>query len=67
MYVLKAPFELIGIDFLFELLIHIKSNSVYNDIIKLIIEFIVNLDESIAHRTLEYRQQFLHSLINKTS
>ena len=50
-YVLKSPFECIGLSFLLELLQYISSNSVYNDVIKLIIQFIVNLDDTIADKT----------------
>ena len=46
-YVLKSPFECIGLSFLLELLQYISSSSVYNDVIKLIIQFIVNLDDKI--------------------
>ena len=49
-YVLKSPFECIGLSFLLELLQYISSNSVYNDVIKLIIQFIVNLDDSMADK-----------------
>lgn len=49
-YILKSPFECIGLNFLLHLLQYISSNSVYNDIIKLIIQFIVNLDDKIADK-----------------
>ena len=35
----------------------------YNDVIKLIIQFIVNLDDSIAHKTQIYRSEFLERIM----
>ena len=49
--------------FLLELLQYISSNSVYNDVIKLIISFIVNLDDSIADKTQIYRSEFLERIM----
>ena len=49
-YVLKSPFECIGLSFLLQLLQYISSSSVYNDVIKPIIQFIVNLDDKILDK-----------------
>jgi hypothetical protein len=49
-YILKSPFECIGLSFLLKLLQYISSSSVYNDVIKLIIQFIVNLDDRISDK-----------------
>lgn len=72
-YVLKSPFQCIGLSFLLRFLQVINSSSVYNDIVKLIIQFIENLDESIVHKTEQFRKQFLsdmfvriNELANKT-
>lgn len=43
----------------------VKNNKVYDEIIKLIIQFFVNLDESILERTKEFRTQFLMDIIEK--
>ncbi len=43
----------------------VKNNKVYDDIIKLIIQFFVNLDDSIEDRTREFREQFLMDIILK--
>jgi hypothetical protein len=48
-----------------ELLLVVKNNKVYDEIIKLIIQFFVNLDESIEDRTKEFREQFLMDIILK--
>jgi hypothetical protein len=48
-----------------ELLLVVKNNKVYDEIIKLIIQFFVNLDESIEDRTKEFRGQFLMDIILK--
>lgn len=50
-YVLKSPFECIGLSFLLQLLQYISSSRVYNDVIKLIIQFIVNLDDKIIDQS----------------
>lgn len=64
-YVLKSPFECIGLNFLLHLLQYISSNSVYNDIIKLIIQFIVNLDDKIADKAQAFMEQFLERIIQE--
>lgn len=63
-YVLKSPFECIGLNFLLQLLQYISSNSVYNDVIKLIIQFVVNLDEKIMDKAPVFMEEFLKRIIN---
>ncbi len=60
---LKSPFECIGLNFLLKLLQYISSNSVYNDVIKLIIQFIVNLDDKILGQAQNFMEQFLQRII----
>jgi len=60
---LKSPFECIGLTFLLQLLQYISSNKVYNDIIKLIIQFIVNLDDKISDKAELFMEQFLRKVI----
>lgn len=62
-YVLKSPFECIGLSFLLELLQYINSSSVYNDLIKLIIQFIVNLDDQIFDRAKIFMSEFLERIM----
>jgi hypothetical protein len=62
-YVLKSPFECIGLSFLLELLQYISSSSVYNDVIKLIIQFIVNLDDKIFDRARIFMSEFLERVM----
>jgi hypothetical protein len=54
-YVLKSPFECIGVSFLLQLC-QFTSGQVYNDVIKLIIQFIVSLDDSILSRATAFRE-----------
>lgn len=58
-YVLKSPFECIGVSFLLQLCQYITVNQVYNDVIKLIIQFIVSLDDSILSKAESFREEFL--------
>lgn len=60
---MKSPFECIGLTFLLQLLQYISSNKVYNDIIKLIIQFIVNLDDKISDKAELFMEQFLRKVI----
>lgn len=46
-----------------QLLQYISSNKVYTDIIKLIIQFIVNLDEKIQDKYELFMSQFLRRII----
>ena len=62
-YVLRSPFECIGLSFLMQLLQYVSSNKVYTDIIKLIIQFIVNLDEKIKDKYELFMSQFLRRII----
>jgi hypothetical protein len=66
-YVLKSPFECKGLAFLLELLQYIKNDRVYADIIKLIIQFIVNLDDKIMHKAQMFMEDFLQRICNELS
>lgn len=57
-FVLKSPFECIGVPFLLQLCQFIQAN-IYNEVIKLIIQFIVNLDDSIISKAAQFQQEFL--------
>jgi hypothetical protein len=46
-----------------QLLQYVSSNKVYTDIIKLIIQFIVNLDEKIKDKYELFMSQFLRRII----
>ena len=48
-----------------ELLCVVKNNKVYDEIIKLIIQFFVNLDESLEEQTQTFREQFLMDIIKR--
>jgi hypothetical protein len=61
-YVLKPPFECIGVSFLLQLCQYLTGSSVYNDVIKLIIQFIVSLDDSIADKAAAFREDFLSKI-----
>lgn len=56
LYILVSPFQLIGMKFLSNLLHVLKNNKVYDEAVKLIIKFIVSLDESLTDKTLQFRQ-----------
>ena len=43
----------------------VKNNKVYDEIIKLIIQFFVNLDESLEEQTQTFREQFLMDIIKR--
>jgi hypothetical protein len=62
---LKSPFECKGLAFLLQLLQYIKNNRVYCDIIKLIIQFIVNLEDRIVHKTQIFREEFLSRIFKE--
>ena len=47
LFVLVSPFKLTGMKFLNHLLHALKNSRVYDETVKLIIQFIVNLDESM--------------------
>lgn len=61
-YVLKPPFECIGFTFLLQLCQYVIGSTVYNDVIKLIIQFIVSLDDSIADQASAFREDFLSKI-----
>ncbi len=49
--VLVSPFKLVGMKFLEHLLLIVKDSRVFQTIIKLMIQFISNLDQSIESKT----------------
>lgn len=53
-FVLKSPFECIGVAFLLQLC-QFTQASIYNEAIKLVIQFIVNLDDSILAKAAEFQ------------
>ncbi len=61
-YVLKPPFECIGITFLLQLCQYLVGSGTYFDVIKLIIQFIVSLDDSIADQAAAFREDFLNKI-----
>ena len=58
-FVLVSPFSLMGMRFLNHLILVVKNSRVYDETVKLIIQFIVKLDYSITDKTEQYRKEFL--------
>ena len=62
-----SPSKIKGTIFLEKLLPVIKNSRVTDDVTKLLIKFVVSLDDSIADRTEEYRKEFLSEITNSIS
>ena len=52
-------------EFLEELLFVVKDSKVYEEASKLIIHFVMNLDDSIVHRAREIREKFLYMIVRQ--
>ena len=63
MFVLVSPEKIKGTVFLEKLLPFLKNTKVYDEVIKLLIKFVVHLDDSIEDHTEEYRKSFLNEIM----